>query len=139
MVDVEAVGVPVLTPHADLVNARLKFANGAFATVTASRVAQKKERTLRAFADKAYAKLDFAAQKLELLGLVMGPNGPEIKNEQADIEEGEPLKLEIEAFHRACLAEGGETVTWEEGLEAMRVADQVQKAVAKSLAEMLKA
>lgn len=139
VVDVEAVGVPVLTPHADLVNARLKFANGAFATVTASRVAQKKERTLRAFADKAYAKLDFAAQKLELLGLVMGPNGPEIKNEQADIEEGEPLKLEIEAFHRACLNEGGETVTWEEGLEAMRVADQVQKAVAKSLAEMLKA
>ena len=137
--DVEAVGVPVLTPHADLVNARLKFANGAFATVTASRVAQKKERTLRAFADKAYAKLDFAAQKLELLGLVLGANGPEIKNEQADIEEGEPLKLEIEAFHRACLGEAGDTVTWEEGLEAMRVADQVQKAVAKSLADLQRA
>ena len=134
--EVEAVGVPVLTPHADLVNARLKFEGGAFATVTASRVAQKKERTLRAFADKAYAKLDFAAQKLELLRLVMGPEGPTIANEAADIEEGEPLKLEIEAFHRACLGEEGETVTWDEGLEAMRVADQVQRAVAKSLAEL---
>lgn len=134
--EVEAVGVPVLTPHADLVNARLKFEGGAFATVTASRVAQKKERTLRAFADKAYAKLDFAAQKLELLRLVMGPEGPTIANEAADIEEGEPLKLEIEAFHRACLGEDGETVTWDEGLEAMRVADQVQRAVAKSLAEL---
>ncbi|HJU83958.1 MAG TPA: Gfo/Idh/MocA family oxidoreductase, partial [Holophagaceae bacterium] len=40
VIDVEAVGVPVLTPHADLVNARLKFEGGAFATVTASRVAQ---------------------------------------------------------------------------------------------------
>jgi predicted dehydrogenase len=137
VIDVEAVGVPVLTPHADLVNARLKFEGGAFATVTASRVAQKKERTLRAFANKAYAKLDFAAQKLELLRLVLGPEGPTIANEAADIEEGEPLKLEIEAFHRACLREDGETVTWEEGLEAMRVADQVQKAVQKSLAEML--
>ncbi|HJU83189.1 MAG TPA: hypothetical protein VJ600_03175, partial [Holophagaceae bacterium] len=136
VIDVEAVGVPVLTPHADLVNARLKFEGGAFATVTASRVAQKKERTLRAFADRAYAKLDFAAQKLEVLRLVMGANGPEIANEQADIEEGEPLKLEIEAFHRACLGEDGEVVTWEEGLEAMRVADQVQQAVRKSLAEM---
>ena len=134
--DVEAVGVPVLTPHADLVSARLKFEGGAFATVTASRVAQKKERTLRAFGDRAYAKLDFAAQKLELLRLVMGANGPEIANEQADIEEGEPLKLEIEAFHRACLGEEGEVVTWEEGLEAMRVADRVQKAVAASLAEL---
>ena len=70
------------------------------------------------------------------MGLVLGPQGPEIRNEAADIEEGEPLKLEIEAFHRACLGEAGDVVTWEEGLEAMRVADQVQKAVAKSLAEM---
>jgi predicted dehydrogenase len=139
VIDVEAVGVPVLTPHADLVNARLKFEGGAFATVTASRVAQKKERTLRAFADKAYAKLDFAAQKLELLRLVMGPEGPTIANEAADIEEGEPLKLEIEAFHRACLKEDGEIVTWEEGLEAMRVADQVQRAVAESLKSLLTA
>jgi predicted dehydrogenase len=134
--DVEAVGVPVLTPHADLVNARLKFEGGAFATVTASRVAQKKERTLRAFADKAYAKLDFAAQKLETMNLVMGPNGPEIAAEQADIEPGEPLALELEAFYAACLGEGDEGVSWEEGLEAMRVADLVQKAVESSLAAM---
>ena len=137
VIDVEAVGVPVLTAHADLVSARIKFEGGAFATVTASRVAQKKERTLRAFGDRAYAKLDFAAQKLEILKLVMSPTGPEIVNEQADIEEGEPLKLEIEAFHLACLGtEGGEVVTWEEGLEAMRVAGRVQEAVAASLAEM---
>lgn len=138
VIDVEAVGVPVLTRHADLVNARLKFEGGTFATVTASRVAQKKERTLRAFAEKAYAKLDFAAQKLEMLRLVMGAGGPEIAQENADIEEGEPLKLEIEAFHRACLGDAeGEVVTWEEGLEAMRVADLVQKAVDQSLAQML--
>ncbi|HTL99220.1 MAG TPA: Gfo/Idh/MocA family oxidoreductase [Holophagaceae bacterium] len=134
--DVEAVGVPVLTPHADLVSARIKFEGGAFATVTASRVAQKKERTLRAFGDRAYAKLDFAAQKLETMNLVMGPNGPEIAAEQADIEPGEPLALELEAFYAACLGEGDEGVSWEEGLEAMRVADLVQKAVESSLAAM---
>ncbi|MFN8012180.1 MAG: Gfo/Idh/MocA family oxidoreductase [Holophagaceae bacterium] len=134
--DVEAFGVPVLTPHPDLVNARLKFEGGAFATVTASRVAQKKERTLRAFADKAYAKLDFAAQKLEILRLVMKETGPEVAPEVVDIEEGEPLKLELEAFHAACLGQGDEVVTWAEGLEAMRVADLVQKAVAASLAEL---
>ena len=135
--DVEAVGVPVLTRHADLVNARLKFEGGAFATITASRVAQKKERTLRAFAEHAYAKLDFAAQKLEILKLVMGENGPEVQPEVVDIEEGEPLKLEIEAFHAACLGQGEDFVTWEEGQDAMRVADLVQKAVEQSLVEML--
>lgn len=134
--DVEAVGVPVLTPYADLVNARLRFEGGAFATVTASRVARKKERTLRAFGDREYASLDFAAQKLELLRLVMGPEGPQVQPEVAGIEEGEPLRLEIEAFHAACLGLAQEGVTWEEGQEAMTVADQVQRAVARSLAEM---
>lgn len=56
--------------------------------------------------------------------------------ETASIEEGEPLRLEIEAFHAACLGQGSEGVTWEEGQEAMRVADQVQRAVARSLAEI---
>jgi predicted dehydrogenase len=66
----------------------------------------------------------------------MGPEGPEVQPEQVDIEEGEPLRLEIEAFHAACLGHSLEGVTWDEGQEAMRVADQVQKAVAKSLAEL---
>jgi predicted dehydrogenase len=137
VVDVEAVGVPVLTKFPDLVNARLKFEGGAFATVTASRVARKKERTLRAFGNQEYASLDFAAQKLEILRLKMGENGPEVIPETVDIEEGEPLKLEIEAFYQACQGQGQDYVSWAEGLEAMRVADLVQKAVEESLAAML--
>jgi len=133
---VEAVGVPVLTKHADVVNARLKFQGGGFATVTASRVARKKERTLRAFADGAYVSLDFAAQKLEYLRLIVGPKGPQIQAETVEIVEGEPLKLELEAFYAACLGQGDEFVTWKDAFEAMRVADQVQKSVAQSLAEM---
>ncbi len=136
VVDVEAVGVPVLTKVPDLVNARLKFEGGAFATVTASLVARKKERTLRAFGHQEYASLDFAAQKLEILRLKMGEHGPEVIPEIVDIEEGEPLKLEIEAFHQACIGQGQDYVSWAEGLEAMRVADLVQKAVAESLVAM---
>jgi predicted dehydrogenase len=137
VISVEAVGVPVLTPYADLVNARLKFEGGAFATVTASRVARKKERTLRAFGDKVYASLDFAAQKLEVLRLVMTEQGPEVRPEVTDIVEGEPLKLELEAFYAACLGQGDDIVSWKDAFEAMRVADQVQKAVTESLAEIL--
>jgi predicted dehydrogenase len=136
VVSVEAVGVPVLTKHADLVNARLKFQGGSFATVTASRVARKKERTLRAFGNQAYVSLDFAAQKLELLRLVMGPDGPEVQAETVEIVEGEPLKLELEAFYAACLGQSQDFVTWPDAFEAMRVADLVQKSVAQSLVEM---
>ncbi len=133
---VEAVGVPVLTPYADVVNARLRFEGGAFATVTASRVARKKERTLRAFGANTYASLDFAAQKLEVLRLVPGPEGPQILPEERPIETAEPLMLELEAFYAACRGEGDQVVPLAEALEAMRVADEVQKAVARSLKEM---
>ncbi len=134
--DVEAVGIPVLSKCADIVNARLKFAGGGFATAVASRVARKKERTLRAFGENAYASLDFAAQKLELLRLVSGPEGPQVQPELVDVTEAEPLKLEMESFYAACLGKGQDVVSWTEAYEAMRVADLIQKAVEESLQSM---
>ena len=136
VISVEAVGVPILTKYADLVNARLKFEGGAFATVTASRVARKKERVLRAFGANAYVSLDFAAQKLEVLRLGMGPDGPVVQPQIMDIVEGEPLKLELEAFYAACLGLGEDVVLWKDAFEAMGVAAQVQQSVAESLAAL---
>ena len=132
---VEAVGVPVLTPFPDIVNARLKFNGGGFATVTASRVARKKERTLRIFGDGEYAALDFAEQKLERLKLVKTPDGPQVVPDFTEIAKDEPLRLELEAFYSACLGQGTDVVSFQEAFEAMEVADQVQKAIAASLAE----
>jgi predicted dehydrogenase len=137
VISVEAVGVPILTKYADLVNARLKFEGGAFATVTASRVARKKERILRCFGANAYVSLDFAAQKLEVLRLAMGPDGPVVQPQVMDIVEGEPLKLELEAFYTACQGRGEDVVLWPEAFEAMGVAAQVQQAVADSLAALV--
>jgi predicted dehydrogenase len=136
VVSVEAVGVPILTKYADLVNARLKFEGGAFATVTASRVARKKERVLRAFGANAYASLDFAAQKLEVLRLGAGPDGPVVVQEVVEIVEGEPLKLELEAFYQACLGGVQDIVTWRDAFSAMEVAHLVQVSVADSLANL---
>jgi predicted dehydrogenase len=136
VVSVEAVGVPILTKYADLVNARLKFEGGAFATVTASRVARKKERVLRAFGANAYASLDFAAQKLEVLRLCTGPEGPRVEQQVVEIVEGEPLKLELEAFYQACLGQGDDIVTWHDAFSAMEVAHLVQVSVAESLANL---
>jgi predicted dehydrogenase len=132
---VEAVGVPVLTPFPDIVNARIKFDGGGFATVTASRVARKKERVLRIFGDGEYAALDFAEQKLEKLKLLKTPDGPQVVPDSADIAKDEPLRLELEAFYNACLGQGTDVVSFQEAFEAMEMADQVQKAIAASLAE----
>jgi hypothetical protein len=53
-----------------------------------------------------------------------------------EIQEGEPLKLELEAFYQACLGRGEDYVTWREAFAAMEVAHLVQASVAESLANL---
>ena len=60
-VQVDAVGVPVLTPRVDIANARLRFASGLIANLTASRVSAEKVRKFRVFSPRTYVSADFAA------------------------------------------------------------------------------
>ena len=69
---IEAVGVPVLTGRVDIANARLRFANGCIANLTASRISRDRVRKIRFFQPMAYLSIDYAAQKLELWRLVKG-------------------------------------------------------------------
>jgi predicted dehydrogenase len=64
---VEAVGAPVASAHEDIANARLRFRNGAVATITASRISPRTERRMRLFAQDAYIAADFAARKLTVI------------------------------------------------------------------------
>ena len=72
---IEAVGVPVLTGRVDIANARLRFANGCIANLTASRISRDRVRKIRFFQPSAYVSIDYAAQKVELWRLVKG-SGP---------------------------------------------------------------
>ena len=58
-------GVAVLTPHLDMANARVEFADGAVAKVTASRIARERVRRLRMFQPNGYFSLDLAARAAE--------------------------------------------------------------------------
>ena len=62
---VEAVGVPVLTGRVDIANARLRFANGCIANLTASRISRDRVRRIRFFQPASYVSIDYAAQKVE--------------------------------------------------------------------------
>lgn len=68
--EIHASGVPVLTAHEDICNARLVFnrpegpgAGRCVANVTASRLALKTERITRITGENAYIKIDYAAKK----------------------------------------------------------------------------
>ena len=60
VVAVEAVGVNVLTPRADIANARLRFASGCIANVTASRISRDRVRKARFFQQSSYVSIDYA-------------------------------------------------------------------------------
>ncbi len=67
---IEAVGVNVLTPRTDIANARLRFASGCIANLTASRISRDRVRKARFFQQESYVSIDYAAQEVEVYRLV---------------------------------------------------------------------
>ncbi|MDR3531228.1 MAG: Gfo/Idh/MocA family oxidoreductase [Rhodopila sp.] len=72
---VDAVGAPVASPHEDIANARLRFRNGAVATITASRISPRTERRMRIFAQDSYMAADFSARQLTVIARAPNEDG----------------------------------------------------------------
>jgi len=63
VVAVDAIGIPALSQHEDIANARLTFANGCVANVTASRVATRAVRKLRIVQADSYISVNYAERR----------------------------------------------------------------------------
>jgi len=135
--EVRATGVPVLTPHVDIANARVEFANGAVAVVTASRISKERTRRMRLFQPSGYFSLDLAKgdgffHRLRPGWQSLGAGKIEEIAETIRLEaaEAEPLKLELESFLRAVRGEAEVVVSGAAGAQALalawRVADAIQ-------------
>ena len=68
--DVRAVGLPVLSDKVDIANARVEFANGAVANLTASRVSTEKVRKFRYFQPNEYFSIDFTRRDATLIRVI---------------------------------------------------------------------
>jgi predicted dehydrogenase len=125
---VEAVGVNVLTPKADIANARLRFASGCIANLTASRISRERVRKARFFQKDAYVSIDFAAQELEVYRLVQHPSTdarPIIHGGKVDVPREEPLRRELEDFVDAVRTGRSPGVTGRDGRDALALATRV--------------
>jgi predicted dehydrogenase len=148
---VAAVGVPVLTPFVDIANARLTFDAGAVANITASRVSRERMRKLRIFQQSGYLSLDLAAGTGEFYRLkqdlrddadratfvrrAQGAQALESFVERIELEapEGEPLRLELEAFARAVSGEAPVSVSGDDGREALAVALTIVRDIERTM------
>src|SRR5689334_22681012 len=96
VVGIEAVGVNVLTPRTDIANARLRFASGCIANLTASRISRDRVRKARFFQRASYVSIDFAAREVEVYRLVPGEGRPSIEGGRLLVSDEEPLRRELD-------------------------------------------
>jgi predicted dehydrogenase len=133
---VSAIGFSLVSDREDIANARLEFANGCTANVTASRISTKKERKIRFFQRNAYVNVDYMKPGVKIYRLRGQPKGAlelarMVDYREPRIDKTEPLKAELAAFVR-CVAEGTEPlVTGEDGLRALEVAGRILEAMAE--------
>jgi predicted dehydrogenase len=132
VVAVEAVGVNVLTPRTDIANARLRFASGCVANVTASRISRDRVRKVRFFQHDSYVSVDYAAQEVEVYRLAPGKAGdvrPVILGGKLEVENEEPLKRELADFVDAVNTRREPGVPGHAGREALALATRVAEAM----------
>jgi predicted dehydrogenase len=138
---VDASGVAVVSGTADIANARIQFANGAVANLTASRISQKKMRKMRLFQRDAYLSVDFLERTAEIYALEsetfsgdmtlgeigVGDRKRKIAYRRPDVPDKQGLQLELEAFVRAVRGEKTEAADGEAGKRALAIAMEVLK------------
>jgi predicted dehydrogenase len=129
---IDAVGVPVLTGRVDIANARVRFANGCLANLTASRISRDRVRKIRFFQPSAYLSIDYAAQKVEMYKLVTGGGMPSIQGGDMPVTNEEPLARELTDFVDAVTSKRAPLVTGEQGRRALAVAQAITDKIAAS-------
>ena len=139
IVEMHAVGVPVLTDKVDIANARLVFASGCVANVTASRISREKVRKIRFFDRASYLSIDCMNRSVEAYTLAPAAPGAapddwmrRIRPLALKVDETDPLESEL--THFLSLRENP-AQSWEEcatALEALRAAEAIGRMVSRS-------
>lgn len=149
--DIQASAVAVISDTTDIANARLTFENGAVANLTASRISLNAMRKLRIFQNSGYFSLDLAKkqadiyrlaskdEKSEGLRLPLGKSGREISYMKKSDSGEDMLGAEIGSFLKCIIEDAKPAVSVDEGVEALRVALEVERIGRESSRRMLQA
>ena len=127
--EVKAVGIPVLTNKVDIAHARLEFAGGAVANVTASRVSTERVRKMRFFQQHEYISLDYARRDALRIGVKRPGVQPEFAYEKLPAPTAEPLRAELEAFVEAVDTRVPPKTDGAAGRAALELADRVMESI----------
>ncbi len=137
---IHASGVPVISEHVDIANARLEFKNGCVANITASRISIKNERKIRLFQKDAYISVDFSNYKITIIrktgadkkGLIPG-----MEIENISFKQGDALNDELVSFVKAVQNRTSPEVTGEMGRDALKIAIDTMRQIKNANSKLL--
>lgn len=139
---VSASGVAVVSDTPDIANARIEFANGCVANLTASRMSLKQMRKVRLFQKDAYISLDFLDKQAQVVRLfdqedphlpdtsqlmeLSTPKGNKwIQVYMPPIEPVNAIKMELETFADSIINDISPRVSIDDGYEALKLAYRI--------------
>jgi predicted dehydrogenase len=122
--NVHAVGIPILTNRVDAANARIEFATGAVANITASRVGTEKIRKMRFFQPRDYVIVDYANNYASISNLAPSATSPwpGVRTQVLEVNDVEPLRAQTESFFEAAINRTQPIVSGEDGRRALSLA-----------------
>ncbi|HLF10661.1 MAG TPA: Gfo/Idh/MocA family oxidoreductase [Gammaproteobacteria bacterium] len=130
-VNVSAVGIAVLTDDVDIANARIEFANGAVANVTASRVSMTAQRKFRVFQPNQYVSIDFGEGEVRRVRKQgeWREGQTALQEESWNLDKGDALLAETKAFVDAIRNDLPCEVSGLDGLAALQLAETIIAAI----------
>ena len=125
---VEAVGVPILSDKVDIANARVSFASGCTANITASRISAKTMQKIRFFSPEGYHAVD--CQKREIISLsklINDAGEQQIVQNNVEVGSHDPLEEEIRAFVKSVIGRVKPLVDGEGARKSLELAVDILK------------
>ena len=143
VIDIRANGVSIVSPKPDICNARLEFAGGAVANITASRISMKNMRKLRVFQEDAYISLDFLDKEAQVIkiedddgtqdfaGMTLNTNAgvKRIMVESPSIMANNAIEDELNDFYKSVRMDLPVHVTIEDGYKALKIAQIIEEKI----------
>jgi predicted dehydrogenase len=132
-INASAVGIPVLMDDVDIANARIEFANGAIANVTASRVSTTPQRRFRVFQPNQYVSIDFGNGEVRRVTKdgEWREGATPLREETWNLEKGDALLAETKAFVDSVVNDKPCVVSGADGLASLELAEMIGADIAR--------
>ena len=146
---IQATGMSILTDSIDIAHARLRFNNGAVASIMSSRVSKNEVRKLKIFQKDFYSTIDLLLGMTEVYKISKNDNKTDKSNVQIPFDyknktkyivykklkliKNDPLKMELKNFLESIQGLQTPIVTGKQGRDALDIAIEIQKMIIKDI------